>query len=133
MTNGVKKRVGIAVAGVALLLVVGYGFFRSVFHTMSIEDRYGDLQYFYFRSENGVLILNFDLRRVGMVRKTRRFMHILENDKEVDLYEWVYPREQETKVAVYRVEVEELNVRNVGYDQLLHLIETQQAELVIDN
>jgi len=133
MTNGVKKRIGIAVAVVALLIVGGYGFFHSVFHAMNIEDRYGDLQYFYFRSENGDLMVNLDLRKVGVVRKTRQFMRILEKDKEVDLYEWVYPKEQETKVAVYRVEAEGLHVFNVGYDQLQHLIDAHQAELVIKN
>gem|GEM_PF-2128132 len=100
---------------------------------MEIEDRYGDLQYFYFRSENGDLMVNLDLRKVGVVRKTRRFMRILDNNKEVDLYEWVYPKEQETKVAIYRVEEEGLHVLNVGYDQLQHLINTHQAELVIKN
>lgn len=133
MTNGVKKRIGMAVSVVALLIVGGYGYFHFVFHAMEIEDRYGDLQYFYFRSENGDLMVNLDLRKVGVVRKTRRFMRILDNNKEVDLYEWVYPKEQETKVAIYRVEEEGLHVLNVGYDQLQHLINTHQAELVIKN
>jgi hypothetical protein len=98
-----------------------------------MEDRYGYLQHFYFRSENGDLMVNHDFRRVGVVKKTRRFMRILENTTEVDLYEWVYPKEQETKVAIYRAKDEGVNVLSIRYNQLQHLIDADQVELVVKN
>ena len=77
-----------ALTGVTLLLC---SFIYLLGNLIAIEDHYGDLQQFYYQSKEGDLIINYDNKKFGIIKKSSERIHVVDNNKvEVDLYHWVY-------------------------------------------
>ena len=74
---------------VVLFLTLAIGYFAFAFHIMEIEDQYGDLQDFYYKSKSGDLIIFGDYEKIGKVNKTWKRIKVIDFDKDtVDLYNW---------------------------------------------
>lgn len=58
---------------------------------MEIEDHYGDLQEFYYKSKNGDLMIFGEYEKIGLVDKTWKRIRVVDSKKDtVDLYTWFY-------------------------------------------
>ena len=58
---------------------------------MEIEDQYGDLQEFYFKSKSGDLMIFGEYEKIGLVDKTWKRIRLINSKKDtVDLYTWFY-------------------------------------------
>lgn len=118
----------------ASALLLG-GFVYQIGQAMTIEDHYGDLQDFYYRSENGDLILNSDTKKFGLIRKDSKRIQVASNNQsKIDLYDWVYTYEdfRESKNEVYRSDTT-LHLSHLTYEQVVKLIRENKMELVIKN
>lgn len=87
MKNSTKK----VVISILIILISIIGFFGFAFHSMEIEDQYGDLQEFYFKSKSGDIMVLGDCEKVGLVDKTWKRIRVINAQKDtVDLYTWHY-------------------------------------------
>jgi hypothetical protein len=58
---------------------------------MEIEDQYGDLQGFYFKSKSGDIMIFGDYEKIGLVDKTYKRIRVINSQEDtVDLYIWFY-------------------------------------------
>lgn len=121
------------VAAPALAVLTFFGFILYWAYLMEIEDHYGDLQDFYFASNSGDIIIKPEQKKIGFIQKDYKRILVIENQKEIDLYSWVYFRDKEYKVAVYRSENELLHVPDLDYNQIQQLIKEEKLKLVINN
>ncbi|MEM7162233.1 MAG: hypothetical protein AAF487_07290 [Bacteroidota bacterium] len=79
--------VSFIILGICIYL---FGFLLCSFRIIEIEDRYGDLQDFYFKSKNGDLIVYGHFLKFGLVRKTSKHIGIKGSNGEVlDLGNWI--------------------------------------------
>ena len=109
-----------------IVLFLGYSF-----HLMEIEDHYGDLQKAYYNSKNGDLILNEKTKKVGMVKKDWKTIHVLEvNNKETDLYNWVYINGKEIEFKIYRTKNELDNKTELEYSNIIEKAKLGELELI---
>ncbi|MFD2248492.1 hypothetical protein [Pontibacter ruber] len=126
------KILAFALTASALLLC---GFVYQIAHVMTIEDHYGDLQNFYFRSKNGDLILNLDSKKYGLIRKdSKRIQVVCKNHPGIDLYKWVYVYEdfRESKNEVYRSDTIP-DLSGLTYEEVVKLVRENKMELIIKN
>lgn len=75
---------------------------------MEVEDHYGDLQEFYFKSESGDLMIFGEYEKIGLVDKTWKRIRLIDSRKDtVDLYNWFYDdRYQNGSNTLYRTKKE---------------------------
>mgnify|MGYP006099463193 FL=1 len=62
-----RNKIIISIIGILILII---GFFGFAFHGIEIEDQYGDLQDFYFKSKNGDIMIFGEYEKIGLVNKT---------------------------------------------------------------
>jgi hypothetical protein len=97
MTNKLIVRVLIL-----LLLIIGIIF--NGLHLMEVEDRYGDLQYLYWRSKDGNIIFNKVNSQVGIAELNKSRIYIKEGNQLLDLEEWLDPNDnRKFEAAIYRL------------------------------
>ncbi|MEZ5041903.1 MAG: hypothetical protein R2828_18550 [Saprospiraceae bacterium] len=81
-----RNKIIITIIGILIFII---GFFGFAFHGMEIEDQYGDLQDFYFKSKSGDIMIFGDYEKIGLVDKTWKRIRIINSKKDtVDLYNW---------------------------------------------
>ena len=81
-----RNKIIISIIGILILII---GFFGFAFHGIEIEDQYGDLQDFYFKSKNGDIMIFGEYEKIGLVNKTQKRIQIINSKKDtVDLYNW---------------------------------------------
>lgn len=78
------------VIGLIVILTLIIVFFGLAFHAMEIEDHYGDLQDFYYKSKSGDLMIFGDYEKIGVVDKTWKSIRVINSKNDtVDLYNWI--------------------------------------------
>ena len=76
---------------ILIVLIFIIEFFGFAFHGMEIEDQYGDLQEFYFKSKSGDIMVFGEYEKIGLVDKTWKRIKVIDSRKDtVDLYTWFY-------------------------------------------
>ncbi|OKL41382.1 hypothetical protein [Pontibacter flavimaris] len=130
-----KKRTKIILSLSVGLVLLFCGFIYLSFHTMEIEDHYGDLQQFYYQSKDEDIILNHDNKKFGIIEKdTRRIRIVDTRNEKVDLYNWVYIYDdfQESKIEVFRPD-SKIDLARMNYEEVVSLIQKNEMELIIKN
>lgn len=130
-----KKRTKIILSLLVGLVLLFCGFVYISFHTMEIEDHYGDLQHFYYQTKDRDIILNHDNKKFGFIEKDSKRIRIVDNRNEkVDLYNWVYIYDdfQESKIEVFRPD-NKIDLARMNYDEVVSLTQKSEVELIIKN
>jgi hypothetical protein len=87
----VKISIKKVVISILIILILTIGLFGFAFHSMEIEDQYGDLQGFYFKSKSGDIMIFGDYEKIGLVDKTYKRIRVINSQEDtVDLYIWFY-------------------------------------------
>jgi hypothetical protein len=132
------KRLKIFISGFTGILLIIITLISFGLWTMEIEDRYGDLQEVYYKSQDGDLILlenkQNGLNKYGLIDKSwnRIFVHSHSHTTKQDLNQWVNTNPMYIKLLVYKN-------RNKSIQHLLlekpekinQLISTDEFELII--
>jgi len=101
-----KKKILIIVSAITLIIIVLVGFIGFGLYSMEIEDHYGDLQTTFYNSKNGDLIVNEETKKFGILKKEWKTIKVIEkNNKETDLYNWVYINGKVTKFKIFRFQI----------------------------
>ncbi|TCC89325.1 hypothetical protein EZ428_16655 [Pedobacter frigiditerrae] len=58
---------------------------------MDIEDRYGDLQEIYFKSDSGDIIVNNLNKKTAEILLENNRVFVIENNQKLELEEWLDP------------------------------------------
>jgi hypothetical protein len=96
---------------------------------MSIEDHYGDNQYFHYKSKSGDIILNKDTYEFKQIIKSRTRLYYLDLKDTIDVYHWL----TDSKVELYRPKNKNTRIDEITIEQLLNLIEQGKLTLIITN
>lgn len=105
------NKILISIAIIVVLTIVVLGL---TFHGMEIEDHYGDLQEFYYKSKSGDLMILGNYESMGIVNKSWTKLRIVNSHNDtIDLFNWVYGNSYgENSVKLYRtrknIPIEEL-------------------------
>ena len=124
------KQIGVIVIGIVMLII---GIFGFAFHAMEIEDHYGDLQDFYFKSNNGDLMVFGKYKKIGLVDKTWTTIRIINlTGDTIDLFNWFYDDNYpEAEIKLYKIknqfELDELNK-----DEVKRMIENDEVRSIFD-
>ncbi|RRJ90152.1 hypothetical protein [Flavobacterium macacae] len=123
---------GLLIFGIAIIAVIG--FVSYGLYLMEIEDHYGDIQNFHFKSKNGDLIINKSTSEFGIVEKTWKRLNIRTNEKDsTDLYFWVYKNGVQTKAEVYRPKDGGIELNGITYSELMKKIDNSELKLITRN
>lgn len=124
-----KILIGVLVFGLGLLLVLGFGLYL-----MEIEDHYGDLQELYYESHSGYIIVNKEDKEVGILSKNWRRLNIItEDQQQMDLYNWVYSKNEEASVAIYKLADQNLKIDKLSFGQVKKMIDNSELTFVTSN
>ena len=101
---------------------------------MEIEDHYGDLQELYYESHSGYIIVNEEVEEVGILSKNWRRLKIITDDQQqTDLYNWVYRKNEEASVAIYKLVNQNLEIDKLSFDQVKKMIDNSELTFVTSN
>ena len=126
-----KLKVGVVIIIgllLSLCLILGFGFW-----TMTIEDKYGDLQEIYYNSQDGdliVLTLKGKKIQYGIIHKNWNAVYVeaIGTDSTLDLNQWVgFPNEM-NGISLFRGDFKSVNKLS-GIDQKI-LNEMIQRDLI---
>ena len=124
-----KILIGVLVLGLGLFLILGFGLYL-----MEIEDHYGDLQELYYESHSGYIIVNEEVEEVGILSKNWRRLKIITDDQQqTDLYNWVYRKNEEASVAIYKLVNQNLEIDKLSFDQVKKMIDNSELTFVTSN
>jgi uncharacterized protein YpmB len=126
-----KKKILIIVSTITLIIIVLFGFICFGLYSMEIEDHYGDLQTAFFNSNNGDLIVNEETKKFGILKKEWKTIHVIDNNnKETDLYNWVYINGKETKFKIFRLETEIDLITEMEYSEIQEKIRLEKLKQI---
>ena len=114
-----------------LLAITGLIFFG--FHTMNIEDRYGELQTVYYEAENHDIIINNKARTIGFVDKNWKRINVIDQQNEsIDLYNWVGQKDKEVDLTIYRLDNKIANFKEIEFATLEDQIKNEKLEFELN-
>lgn len=122
-----KRRIIISITmilSIALILFV-----YNLLQIMSVEDHYGDNQYFHYKSKPGDIVVNKSLNDFQRLDKNWTRMFYVENNDSIDLFHWL----NDNKVGLYRSMKRIENVDKLTYSEIEELINRKELELIIEN
>lgn len=129
-----KNKMKIIFLTLTIGLIFIVGFLGYGMYLMEIEDHYGDLHNFQFKSKNGDLIINKSTSEFGIIEKTWKRLNIKTTEKDsTDLYFWVYKNGAETKAEVYRPKSGEIKLNEITYSELIKKINKSELKLITRN
>lgn len=92
------------IVSLLILFLVITGIIVYGLQLMEVEDRYGDLQNLYWNSKDGDIILNKVNSKIGIVELDKSRIYVKENDRLIDLEEWLDPNDKKNfQAAIYRL------------------------------
>jgi len=128
-----KKKILIIVSAITLIIIVLVGFIGFGLYSMEIEDHYGDLQTTFYNSKNGDLIVNEETKKFGILKKEWKTIKVIEkNNKETDLYNWVYINGKVTKFKIFRLETETDLITEMEYPEIQEKIRLEKLKQIED-
>ncbi|MBD8082180.1 hypothetical protein [Chryseobacterium caseinilyticum] len=97
---------------------------------MEIEDRYGDLQEMYWKSENGDIVFNKLNSSSAVIEKDWRRIYVKINGKLINVDEWLDPNNKYIfDVVIYRPD-KSLNGLNTDKREIERGIKNSGLELI---
>ena len=119
-----KILISITVIIVSIILILGLAF-----HWMEIEDHYGDLQEFYYKSRSGDLMILGNYRSIGIVDKTCTKLSIINSQSDtIDLFNWVYENSYgENSVKLYRTR-KNIPIKELEPDKIILKIQNNEIK-----
>lgn len=98
-----KSKVGKWIFRILILLILNFLFIAYNLRLMEVEDRYGDLQEIYWKSENGDIAFNKLNSTSAIIEKDWKRMYVKINGKLIDIDEWLDPNNiYNFDLAIYR-------------------------------
>lgn len=97
-----------------LIILLAFGL-----HSIEIEDHYGDMQKFYYNSQNGDVVIYENFEVIGLIDKNWKRIRVLTKEGEsMDFYNWVYENKYLVeKIKFYRPDrkwkIDELTEENI--------------------
>ena len=126
-----RKKIILIVFVITLIIVVLAGFVGFSLYSIEIEDHYGDLQTTFYNSKNGDLIVNEETKKFGILKKEWKTIHVIEkNNKETDLFNWVYINDKETKFKVFIVKTKIDLFTGMEYPEILEKIKIEKLKQI---
>ena len=115
--------------------IIGFvlaGFIIVGFHSIEIEDHYGNLQEFYYKSESNDIIVNRATFEFGIIEKSCKRINIrTQKNDSTDLYNWIYKNGNEAKVEIYRPLETKTQVKT--YSEIIKLANSSDLKLITKN
>ena len=128
-----RKNKGIILGVVIIGLLAIVGFIGFGLYSMEIEDHYGDLQEFYYKANDGDIIVNTTKEVYGVIEKDWKRIYVDQGQERTDLYNWVYQDGQQSDNLIYRPTLNPSDSQILSYSDLLDKIDKGQLELVVQN
>lgn len=117
---------------ILIILILIIGFLGFAFHGMEIEDQYGDLQDFYFKSKSGDIMIFGEYEKIGLVDKTWKRIRIVDAKKDtIDLYTWFYDDKYSNgSNALYRTK-EEITLEELDKEAIRQKIKQNELKKIM--
>ncbi|WP_192822878.1 hypothetical protein [Rufibacter sp. LB8] len=114
-----------------ILVIVGFAALMwTNFHSMAIEDSYGDLQEIFYKAKSGDIIIDSN-KRVGFIYKDSKRIFVEEDDCMKDLNNWASTKDAQFNLTVYRPEYFETYTSNPSYEVVMKLIKSQKLVPIV--
>nr|WP_315186872.1 hypothetical protein [uncultured Flavobacterium sp.] len=98
-----KSKVGKWIFRILILFILIFLFIAYNLRLMEVEDRYGDLQEIYWKTENNDIAFNKLNKTSAFIEKDWKRMYVKINGKLIDIDEWLDPNNKyDFNVAIYR-------------------------------
>ncbi|WP_338761740.1 hypothetical protein WAF17_16095 [Bernardetia sp. ABR2-2B] len=123
---------GLLTSSIVIITVVGLIGFG--FHTIEIEDHYGDYQEIYYKSKDSDLIVNEETSEFGIVGKNWKRINIKTKEKDsTDLYTFASKGSYYSKIKVYRPKTTIERIEQMNFADVKKLISEKKIELILEH
>ena len=121
-----NKKLIIAIVAFVALIVCAGGFLLFAFHSIEIEDTYGNNQDIYYNSREGDIVVNHYRKGIGRIAKTWTRFYIINKNDTLDVYEWW----DDQNIEIYRGTRGEISVTDLDHEDLKKLLREEEIKLV---
>lgn len=129
-----RLKYGLLVFGLGTILIVGLVSFGL--YSMEIEDHYGELEDFFYKSKSGDVIINRTTSEFGIIEKNWKRINVAtqgNSNSTTDLYNWIRLNGVEENNEIYRTKKKKTDLENITYPELVQLIESSKLKLITGN
>lgn len=131
-TMNKRLKYGLLIFGLGTILIVGLVSFGL--YSMEIEDHYGELEDFFYKSKSGDVIINRKASKFGIIEKNWKRVSVKTKDNSpTDLYNWIRLNGLEHSNEIYRTKNNKTDLKNITYPELVQLIESSELKLITGN
>ena len=100
---------------------------------MEIEDHYGDLQEFYYKSQDGDIVLNAAEAQFGVLEKDWKRIYVRQGQNKTELYNWIYREGFQDENLVYRTNLKISELESMDYLEIKNYIKRADLEPLVRN
>lgn len=100
---------------------------------MEIEDHFGDLQEFYYKSKDGDLVINRSKSDFGILEKNWKRMYVKQKEARTDFVNWIYKDGFLEGNEVYRTDLKPADIEKMTYHDLVIIIRESDLKPILQN
>ena len=128
----IMKRI-FSVLGILLIAISVWWVYFGL-NAMDVEDRYGDLQEFYWEGKNGDIIVDSTHSNFGVLYKKKNRIYVLKDKQKLEIEEFVEYKDNVNNVWGFKGELyrskNKIDIKDLNSESLKENIQNKDLKLI---